>query len=91
MYFRDYPNRTACDVMEEARKCYESRNFAGILGMIEELQSMFNKMEASLNDKNDAVEYKKTRKELAGECKKLTKKKRQLEEKISALSDSLPK
>ena len=46
-------NRTMCDVLEEMRKCNETRNFAPLLGLIEEAQSMANRMEAALGDKRD--------------------------------------
>lgn len=46
-------NRSLCDVLEEMRKCFETRNFAPLLGLIEEAQSMGNRMEAGLSDKKD--------------------------------------
>ena len=46
-------NRTLCSVLEEARKCYETRNFSPLLGLIEEAQIMGNRMESALYDKND--------------------------------------
>lgn len=48
-----YPNRTLCQVLEEMRGCYKSRNFASLMGLIEEAQSMGNRMESSLFDKKD--------------------------------------
>ena len=32
-------NRTLCSVLEEMRKCYETRNFAVLPGLIEEAQT----------------------------------------------------
>jgi len=46
-------NRSLCDVLEEMRKCFETRNFAPLLGLIEEAQSMGNRMEAGVSDKKD--------------------------------------
>ena len=43
-------NRTICDTLEEMRKCYETRNFSYILGLIEEAQTLANRMEAKLYD-----------------------------------------
>ena len=41
-------NRTLCDVLDEMRSCWKTRNFAPIAGLIEEAQGMGNRMEASL-------------------------------------------
>ena len=46
-------NRTLCDVLEEMRKCNETRNYCGLISLIEEAQSMANRMEASLYEKKD--------------------------------------
>lgn len=72
------PNRTLCDVLEEMRKCYETRNFSGILGLVEEAQSMGNKMEAALYDKNDIESYREERSQLRKEVDKLRKEKKEL-------------
>lgn len=58
------PNRTLCGVLEEMRKCYETRNFSGIMGLVEEAQMMANRMEASLYDKHDLTAIQKKIKEL---------------------------
>lgn len=44
------------------RTCYKTRNFSGLMGLIEEAQIMGNRMEASLYDK---VDLDRARKELA--------------------------
>ena len=41
--------RTVCDVLEEMRAAYESRNFSHLLGLVEEAQSMVNRMEEGLS------------------------------------------
>lgn len=46
-------NRVMCDVLEEMRKCHETRNYGYLSGLIEEAQSMANRMEAGLSDKYD--------------------------------------
>ena len=46
-------NRTLCSALEEMRKCYETRNFAALAGLIEEVQTYANRMEAKLSDVND--------------------------------------
>ena len=50
-----WSHRSLCDVLEEMRKLYETRNFSGLLGLIEEAQSMANRMEAGLGEKKDLV------------------------------------
>lgn len=47
------PNRYICDVLEEMRKCHETRNFSYLLGLIEEAQTMANRMESSLGCKRE--------------------------------------
>jgi hypothetical protein len=73
-----FVNRTLCEVLEEMRKCFETRNFAPLLGLIEEAQSMGNRMEAAISDKKDIakmqVEWHELRdklKELRAEAKEL--------------------
>ena len=43
------PYRTLCDVLDEMRSTYKTRNFASLLGLIEEAQMMGNRMEAKLD------------------------------------------
>lgn len=50
------PTRTICAVLGEMRKCYKTRNFAYLPGLIEECQSMGNRMEAALGDQSNFVE-----------------------------------
>jgi len=72
-----YPNRTLCDVLEEMRKCYETRNFAPVLALIEEAQSMGNRMEAALHDKRDITRWNE---EWSKVKAKVTKVKQELEQ-----------
>ncbi len=55
MVHRDYYhiNRTLCEVLEEMRACYKTCNFAPLMGLIEEAQTMANRMEAALSDVKD--------------------------------------
>ena len=61
-------NRTLCSVLEEMRKCWETRNFASLSGLIEEAQTYGNRMEAKLADIQDynglKERYKKMKAEL---------------------------
>ena len=76
-----YPNRTMCDVLREMRDCFKTRNFCSLNGLIEECQSMGNRMEAALGDKHDIEEYKEVRSKLKIEINKLEQKKASLEAK----------
>lgn len=61
-------NRTLCNVLEEMRKLHETRNYCSLLGLIEEAQSMANRMESKLYDMKDyewaQKEYKRLSKEI---------------------------
>ncbi len=56
-------NRTFCDVVEEMRNCAKNLNFGPVMGLLEELQSIGNRMEAGLGDKK---QYKQVQDELPG-------------------------
>ena len=43
-------NRYLCDVIEEARTCVKTLNFAILPSLLEEIQIMGNRMEAKLED-----------------------------------------
>ena len=62
------PNRTVCDVLSEMRTCYKTRNFSYLQSLIEELQTMANRMEAKLWDQKEfehrEKEYRKQKQEL---------------------------
>ena len=49
------PNRFVCDVLKEMRKCSETANYSYLAGLIEEAQTMFNRMEARLEDYADMM------------------------------------
>lgn len=76
-------NRTICDVLEEMRKCFESRNFASLLGLIEEAQSMANRMESGLQDKNDLKEMNEEWHKKKKELKELRKQVKELEKEVT--------
>jgi hypothetical protein len=64
-------NRSLCDVLEEMRKCYETRNFAPLMGLIEEAQTRANRMEAGLNDQKDIARMNEEWHELRAKLKEL--------------------
>ncbi len=53
------PSRYLCDVLEDMRKMYETRNFSGLMGAIEDAQRMASRMEAGLGDKHSIEDYEK--------------------------------
>ena len=57
-------NRTLCAVLDEMRRCYKTRNFAPLMGLIEEAQTYGNRMEAKLSDVQDYETLKKRYKAL---------------------------
>lgn len=83
MYFSTFPNRTLCAVLDEMRKAHETRNYSYLEGLIEEAQSMGNRMEAALTDKKDVEDWGERRRELKHDIKALKKKKKKLEKKVS--------
>lgn len=71
-------NRTLCDVLDEMRKCHETRNYAGLMALVEEAQSKANRMESGLADKKDLVAMEEEWHSLRKEIKKLRKKRDKL-------------
>lgn len=84
-HFSTWPNRTVCDVLAEMRKCYETRNFSYLLGLIEELQSLGNRMESALSDKNDVREWTEKRYDLKKEIKDLYAERKKIRDEIKSL------
>ena len=63
-------NRNLCNVLDEVRMQYKTRNFSGLLGLIEEAQTMGNRMEAALHDQKDFKTMEKTHRELKAKLRK---------------------
>lgn len=83
------PNRFVCDVLKEMRKNLsiltdaklnrgEAISLAVLKSLVEEAQTMVNRMEAALHDKNDLNYYKDKVRELKEELKELKKEKKEL-------------
>ena len=68
-----YLNRTICDVFSEMRSCNETKNYSYLLGLIEEAQSMANKMESKIDLINDFEALKDKYKELEEQKNELKK------------------
>ena len=67
-------NRYVCDVLEEMRTSVKTLNFAMIPSLIEEVQTMANRMEMALSDMKDLEQLKMDIVEKKEELKKLEKK-----------------
>lgn len=77
--------RYLCDIFEDMRKCLKTLNFAPIESLIEEAQLRANRMEDSLNIKNEYERLEKNRPKLKDEIKKLQWERDDLEEEIRSL------
>jgi len=64
-YYSHYPDRYVCSVIDEMRKCHETRNYAILPSLIEEMQTMVNRMEAGLSEQKSmnklSEDFKKLR------------------------------
>ena len=85
------PNRTLCDVLEEMRKCNKTRNFAPLGGLIEEVQSMANRMEAALYEQKDYESWLEKTKAEKQELRRLIRKTNKLRKKHKDEKKEFPK
>ena len=76
-------NRYICDVLEEMRTSVKTLNFAMIHSLIEEVQTMANRMEMALEDmkdlkalKEEIVDKKEELETLKDKIRKIEKKKK---------------
>jgi hypothetical protein len=67
------PNRLLCDVLGEMRECVKTSNFSYLLGLIEEAQSLGNRMESKLYDIKEHERLLDDIRDLKKKKKKLTK------------------
>lgn len=73
-------NRYLCDTLEDMRKCWETRNFSPMKGLIEEAQILGSRMESALGDQKDLLK-------LNEECSKMRKKFKELKKEIEDLEN----
>ena len=73
-----YPSRTFCSILEEIRALDKSKNYGSLLGLVEELQTIGNRMEAALDDAKHIEDLRDDRKKLEKEIKELETKKEKL-------------
>jgi uncharacterized coiled-coil DUF342 family protein len=81
------PNRWWCDVVQEMRESLKTLRFDVFPGLIEELQTMGNRMEAGLSDQHKLENLKDEIHDLKREKKKLKKEIKELENKKDDLED----
>lgn len=87
--FYSYPNRTVCDVLNEMRKLNKTRNYSALDGLIEEVQSMVNRMESALYDKRDIKKWTEERNKLKKEIKALYEEKEKINEKVTSINSDV--
>ena len=81
-----WPTRYLCDVLEEMRTCVKTLRFDVMPGLIEELQTLGNRMESALEEKKNLENMHEELKELRKDKKKLEKEIKGLEETKEDLS-----
>jgi hypothetical protein len=74
------PNRLLCAVLDEMRECVKTSNFSYLSGLIEEAQSLGNRMESRLYDM-------KEHNRLLDDIRDLKKKKKNLEKVVKEVSE----
>jgi hypothetical protein len=74
------PNRLLCAVLDEMRECVKTSNFSYLSGLIEEAQSLGNRMESRLYDM-------KEHNRLLDDIRDLKKKKKNLRKKVKETSE----
>jgi hypothetical protein len=72
-------NRYICDVLKEMRTCYETHNYALLPSLIEECQTLANRMEAAIHDVEDIKTMQEDRSKLKKEIRELEAKAEELE------------
>lgn len=81
-----YPLRTWCNIIDDLKSCYRTRNFSYVLGLLEELQYAGDKMEAALEGKKDLKDWAERRSDLNHEIEELEIKRKKLEREIEDLT-----
>ena len=86
-------DRTLCDVLDEMRKADQTKNYCGLLGLIEEVQRYGNRMESALSEHKSLHEiseqkalYKKEIRDLEAKLDKLDSGIKEAELKIKELT-----
>ena len=74
------PNRLLCAVLDEMRDCVKTLNFSYLSGLIEEAQTLANRMEAHLYEIKD---FNRLHKDIEA----LKKKKKKLKEEVEEVEE----
>jgi len=75
------PHRYVCSVLDEMRKCNKTRNYSTLLALIEEVQTLVNRMESALGEKSELEDWHRKAKSERKEYRRLLKKTNKLREK----------
>jgi hypothetical protein len=78
----DMPNRLVCNVIEEMRACSKTRNYSYMDGLIEEVQTLVNRMEGKLLDNKELDEIDESIRESKVDLKRLKQKIKFAEEEL---------
>jgi len=81
-------NRVMCNVLEDIRSLDKTKNYGPLLGLVEELQVMGNRMESALADQKDLIKLQQRTSELRREYKNL---KKEVEELLKKKEELEPK
>ena len=84
------PNRLVCNVLDEMRECSKTRNFSYLDGLIEEVQTLVNRMEAKLFDFKELEDLNESIRESKADLKRLKQKIKLAEEELE-VTESLNK
>jgi len=76
------PNRLVCNVLDEMRECNKTRNFSYLDGLIEEVQTLVNRMEGKLLDNKELGELDERIREAKADLKRLKQKIKIVEEEL---------
>jgi len=82
--YNSYPNRMYCSVLDEMRETMKTHNFSYLPGLIEELQTIGNRMESALDTQNDLQRLTVELGDLKVEYKTLIKQYNELVDKTNA-------
>ena len=74
-------HRYVCSVLEEIRACHKARNYGCLLGQIEEIQILVNRMEATIGEKKSLESWHDKCREEKSEYERLLKKTNELRKK----------
>jgi len=84
-------HRYVCSVLEEMRACHKARNYGGLLGQVEEIQTLVNRMEAALGEKRSLERWHDLAKKEHEEYNRLIEKTNKLRKKTGEKEKKIEK